>query len=743
MPTVKPPKINHSRLLPVSPVVTKLLKFFSHHWDFILKREGESWYTETRYILNPRNFESYWQDPKISLGLRFGGQTKLGCLDLDKNSKNNPLVNPKRYRRLIKVLRKIGIKRTVLIRSSSNRGVHLFFFLPEGVNSFDLACALFRVLSENCFEIKAGQLEIFPNTKRYKKKGEGFSLFNGLRVPMQPGSGSVLLDPKTFEPLPGGAEEFVELMNSSCDRQDFKLLWECCNTARDWYCNFALNKQSRTQWQKDIEYSLKFGFTSSGQTNDILKNLANLGRVFYGSDTVPDLAKFIHERVINLPGYINHCGHQEEIEKRAFEWATSAINYWSIWASNPQRKQNFTELWVEQEQLSGVEPEVKAVHKGRWGLVNQKRSDETMIRLRTILSEYPLDAMPREVLKRIDFINEKCLTRFGTKFSRNTLNKPEYRTLWHPKYTQEVTAPKEPGYSFKLAMGCFKAIALKVLVTIELLLSSRKHNTEKQQSEKEASRVIQKAIAPPLCSIKNSEPDKMLQTLSTQEFQQSDRTFMKCCVGAAPYLVYRVFILNLELIKLEIKQKLENLLIPEIKTSETKFKDVRRARRKNSYFYHGIEVSSHSGLTRRGDEVINLKPGTKVKISTDYHSSSLSDNNLQILVYVRPIEIKTKEQCFVPLNTLISMGTNFDSYIKAVLPRIRDLVAALGLTKEDYLQYIQQTYGVEKTGQLRPTEIFEVVTHFQNLFYDLFDSWIKVPNGSFGQYLNQVFKNVT
>ncbi|NJK58909.1 MAG: hypothetical protein HC939_24515 [Pleurocapsa sp. SU_5_0] len=87
MPTAKPPKINqhgdwawsgdptaprhHSRLLPVSPIVSKLLKFFSHHWDFILKREGESWYTETRYLLNPRNFESYWQDPKISLGLAF------------------------------------------------------------------------------------------------------------------------------------------------------------------------------------------------------------------------------------------------------------------------------------------------------------------------------------------------------------------------------------------------------------------------------------------------------------------------------------------------------------------------------------------------------------------------------------------------------------------------------------------------------------------------------------------------
>jgi hypothetical protein len=166
MPTVKPLKINQSRLLPVSPVVTKLLEFFSHHWDFILKREGESWYTETRYRLNPRNFENYWQDTEISLGLRFASYTKFGCLDLDENSVNNPLVNPKRYRKLLKALSKIGIKRTVLIRSSSNRGVHLFFFLPERINSFNLACALFRVLSENGFAIKSGELEIFPNTKR-------------------------------------------------------------------------------------------------------------------------------------------------------------------------------------------------------------------------------------------------------------------------------------------------------------------------------------------------------------------------------------------------------------------------------------------------------------------------------------------------------------------------------------------------------------------------------------------------
>ncbi len=105
-------------------------------------------------------------------------------------------------------------------------------------------------------------------------------------------------------------------MNSSGDRQDFNLLLECCNTAREWYCNFAFNKQSRTQWQKDIEYSLKFGFTGSVQTNDILKNLANLGRIFYGMDTVPDLAKFIHERVVELPGYVDTAVIKMRFKKR-------------------------------------------------------------------------------------------------------------------------------------------------------------------------------------------------------------------------------------------------------------------------------------------------------------------------------------------------------------------------------------------------------------------------------------------
>ena len=279
-------------------------------------------------------------------------------------------------------------------------------------------------------------------------------------------------------------------------------------------------------------------------------------------------------------------------------------------------------------------------------------------------------------------------------------------------------------------MECFVAIATKVVTTIEVLINSKKHNTENQQPQNKANQAIRKAIAPPICSIVQNAGGKIFKTQFTQEFEQNDRTLMKCLRASNPYLVYRVFVLKMELVKLEIKQKLENLFTREIKTSETKFKDVRRARRKNCYFYHGIEVSSHSGLTRRGDELIYLKPGTKVKISTDYHSSSLSDDNRQIMIYVRPIEIETKEQYLVFLDSLIPV-LEHENYNLAVLPLIKKLVYSLGLDRTDYLDYIQQTYQVSRTKYLSNNQIFQVIKYFQNLLIEPILSKERVPNGFF------------
>ncbi|MGL6344400.1 MAG: hypothetical protein ACRC80_35290, partial [Waterburya sp.] len=113
------------------------------------------------------------------------------------------------------------------------------------------------------------------------------------------------------------------------------------------------------------------------------------------------------------------------------------------------------------------------------------------------------------------------------------------------------------------------------------------------------------------------------------------------------------------------------------------------------------------------------------RILTDIHSSSLGDDRRQIMVYVKLIEVESQEKYLVPLNALI-YATSTDSYINLILPQIKGLVDALGLTREDYLQYIKQIYGVKRTGQLWSTEIFEVVTHFQNLFYSVFDKSVTV-----------------
>ena len=65
----------------------------------------------------------------------------------------------------------------------------------------------------------------------------------------------------------------------------------------------------------------------------------------------------------------------------------------------------------------------------------------------------------------------------------------------HQCVRYQQTKPKKPGFSFKLAMGCVRAIAQKVIVTIELLINSKTHITDDSQPPKEASQDIQEAIA--------------------------------------------------------------------------------------------------------------------------------------------------------------------------------------------------------------------------------------------------------
>ena len=126
--------------------------------------------------------------PKYILGTRASKATRFAVLDIDAKSKYHSLPELNRIRALLK---KAGIAKTNLFRSSRSGGWHLYIFFDEAISSRDLNRQLTLLLLSNDFSIKQGQLEIFPSP------GEAGSLGHGLRLPLQPGW--AWLNPNTLD----------------------------------------------------------------------------------------------------------------------------------------------------------------------------------------------------------------------------------------------------------------------------------------------------------------------------------------------------------------------------------------------------------------------------------------------------------------------------------------------------------------------------------------------------------------
>ena len=168
-------------LYPANPNAKNFFSYFAHHWDFIVAPSGtKNWQTITDYKLQPRVLWRKFQDLKQILGVRFGNSTRYGMVDIDRGSSLHFLSNPQAFQDLCTAFEQIGLRRYVVIFSSLSEGLHIYFPLPEQVNTFNLACALRMAVESSGFKIKGGQLELFPNTKTYKKnhRGNNFSHFN-------------------------------------------------------------------------------------------------------------------------------------------------------------------------------------------------------------------------------------------------------------------------------------------------------------------------------------------------------------------------------------------------------------------------------------------------------------------------------------------------------------------------------------------------------------------------------------
>jgi hypothetical protein len=395
---------------------TRFCHWFNHPHDHLFRSEDQSWLTAKYAILPPAIFEK-WQNPNELIGLRFGVNTRYGLLDIDNGSKWH---NEDGLRAIKGVLESIGINDTILIRSSFSDGWHLYYFLPEAVNSFKLAQTVAIALFENGLELKSGQLEIFPNVKKYVENG--FGLFNGHRLPLQ--TGSHLLD-DDFDPYTNSLDTFLNHADQVALSVDFDVLSELLTTAGDRYKNlfqtpnvvsftgFKNKKHSNKAkiWKESLENAIDTGWTDDAQTNDLLGLIAIYGRVFKGIEDEYELAQFIQETAITAPGYSHHCDHQKDIELRAAQWARCCIKKYFPYGSKG------------------------ASRASKGGPNNEERKIEAMARISENFEDLLQSNRIPEKISELRSLLAKL-----AHCSERTLAKPDYLPLWHPKHRNPVTA---------------------------------------------------------------------------------------------------------------------------------------------------------------------------------------------------------------------------------------------------------------------------------------------------------------
>jgi hypothetical protein len=392
----------------------KFNHWFNHGWDSIYQRPtDESWLT-AKFSILPSQIWEKWQNPDTLIGLRFGINTRYGLIDIDYGSKYH---SDDGLRDIKGALEGIGINETILNCSSSSEGWHLYYFLPELVNSFQLAQTVAIAFRENGLEIEPGQLEIFPNVKGYGR--EKVISFNGHRLPLQ--VGSYLLD-DDLQPYSNSIDTFLSQADKCALSVDFDVLSEALETASDRYkelfkgpssdnvvvsLKWFKHSKNAKKWKNESEKAIETGWTGKSQSNDLLGIIAEYGRVFKGIDDESELAAYIVKTAIAAPGYFEYCRHQNEIESWARRWAKCAMLHRFPYGS---RKGKF-----------------KPLSKG--GLNNDEKKVDAMTRI----SEAMIDLIASGRLPSQISELRSLLSKLA-HCSERTLAKTEYLTLWHPKH---------------------------------------------------------------------------------------------------------------------------------------------------------------------------------------------------------------------------------------------------------------------------------------------------------------------
>lgn len=392
------------KTLNYNPTIEEFIKEIYRHRRDTIKTpvENKRWTCDSGNTIRKDKLVELYLDPNTIIGCRFGKQTRHAVIDIDKGSIYHPNQDREAISRILDCLKSIGIEGSIIIRSSHSGGVHLIFPFPLLIESFELATLLRDTVEKNGYEVKSGQLEIFPNVKKSAK-----SLYNGIRLPLQ--DGSFILNDK-FEIVTNNHEVFISEFYAKSYLQDLQvlnhelyvakvgaenynnLMFEILNenncidfASLKWEENKILRENFKTKNKKiknetkeinvenvkqtnyienliaklphvtgklqeiknEFIEILNTGFTGKSQTNNLTLTIARNLRIFFDVN-VEKLAQMIFDTIVNLRDYENFSSHSsEELQQRMKSVAISVNNrnwYFKNSPKNLNVKNKVTEI---------------------------------------------------------------------------------------------------------------------------------------------------------------------------------------------------------------------------------------------------------------------------------------------------------------------------------------------------------------------------------------------------------------
>lgn len=439
--------------LPAESVGKRYVERFWHPFGAIVapslvESAKPAWRT-IDYYLQPSQLWKLHQDKSKLVGVRFDNTTRYATIDLDFFGDYH---NIESINRIKAALEDIGIVDIIILQSSFSGGYHLILTFASPLPTFALACALEITLRNAGFILRQGHLEIFPNTKPYSAKQ--ITNYKAIRCPMQPGSGSFLLN-DDLQPISDSVSIFLDHCDRAASRQDLTKLKRVANKAKKQITRERYRKQESAdvaQWRTNWEEIIAIGWTGLGQTNTLLQIFVGYGIVFLDLES-DKLVEFGLTTAINAPGYSQYCRHQHEIEARVRHWVESTIrNKWySPYISYPERLLGtFANTFAEA--IAGIKsidkPKDNVIPLDRRKQQNWERSQQAQQRIQIVVRAIEWDrGLPVGATERGKAIRVEYKRRFHKTISQETLQK--HLHLWHPTryildpWTENSSTPYE------------------------------------------------------------------------------------------------------------------------------------------------------------------------------------------------------------------------------------------------------------------------------------------------------------